>query len=339
MAAKPLSIAFAAALALALASYLLINATRSNSAAFASIWFLAALPAFLSAMICYVGDPDNTAASRFYWLTPLALVLVVDLASAAFLGEGVICLIMLSPIWLVAGWIGAFVLRAHRRTGRDETIVRSSLLLLPLLAGVAEGQLVFSHEPVTLERSIIVHATPAEIWPYTLANEHIADTEGRWTAAQNIIGIPRPRSTRLRGEGVGAVRTAFWGDGINFDEIITDWQPGRRLAWNFSFANSSIQDFTDQHLSPDGQFLTVTQGDYILVPLSLSTTRLTLTTHYIAKSHVNWYAKLWGELLLGDVEDNILAILQQRAEAAHRQATVGAAGDQPGVARVAWARP
>ncbi len=312
---------FALALVLAMSAYVLIDATRAHRMAFASMWFLAVLPAFLCALICYIGDPAGDRSADFYWVVPPVLVLIVVFGSALFLREGVICLLMLSPIWLASGWAGAFVLRTQRRRLAKGGMLQCSLLFLPLLAGGVEGQIPYPSEYVTLVRCVAIHATPDEIWPFTLSNARIADTEGRWTFAQNIVGIPRPRATRLVGEGPGAVRTAYWGNSIDFDEVVTQWEPGRKLAWRFSFTNSSLQDYTDQHLSPDGQFLKIESGDYTLRPLSPGVTLLTLRTNYIAKTHVNAYAKLWGEILLGDVENNILAILQQRAEARHRMTT------------------
>jgi len=310
--------AFMFALAVALSAYVLIDATKANRLAFASVWFLAVLPAFLSALICYVGDPAGDRSSGFYWGIPPILVGIVVIGSACFLHEGVICLIMLSPVWLISGWIGAFVLRARRNRAGSGNVLQCSLLLLPLAAGAVESQIPYPYERVTLVRSIRIRATPAEIWPFTLSNAHITDTEGGWTFAQNIAGIPRPRETRLRGVGPGATRTAYWGDSIDFDEIITDWQPEKRLAWKFSFTNSSLENYTDQHIAPDGQFLKIDSGDYTLRSLGPDITLLTLRTNYIAKTHVNTYAKLWGEVLLGGVQDNILAILQQRAEVTHR---------------------
>ena len=32
------------------------------------------------------------------------------------------------------------------------------------------------------------------------------------------------------------------------------------------------------------------------------------------RSRLGWYCELWGERLLGDVEDNVLAIIKTRAE-------------------------
>jgi hypothetical protein len=316
--------AFALALILALSAYLVINASKANNMAFASIWFLAIFPAFLCALICYIGDPNLDRSDGFYWLAPVVLVMMVDIGSAVFLREGVVCLLMISPIWVVGGWIGAFVSRGRRKAPVDANVFRSSLFLLPLMIGLIEGQLSFPRDHVTVTRQVVVAATPDEIWPYAVSNAHIGAAEGRWTFSQNIVGLPRPRATVMRGQGVGAVRTAYWGDKINFQEIVTDWRPGIRLGRKFSFANSSLRDYTDKHIDPDGQFLKVDAGAYTLRTLAPGVTLLTLETHYIAKTHVNLYAELWGELMLGDVQDNIVAIIKHRAETAHAARTLEA---------------
>jgi hypothetical protein len=308
---------FALALAIAFSVYLLLNFSKAGSKWIGSLWFLALLPAVLSALICYIGDPDRNKPSSFYWSVPGILVGLVCIGSVFVLREGVICMIMLAPIWLVSGWVGAFALRSQRKETIDTDIFQSSFLIIPLVAAIVEAQVPVPHDQVLLTRSIVVHASPAEIWPYAVANPAIGLHEGRWTITQNIIGVPRPRATVMRGMGVGAVRTAYWGDHINFEEQITEWAPGRKLGWTFRFTNSSMQDYTDKHISPDGQFLMIDSGDYTLRPLSADTTVLTLNTRYIAMTHVNPYAELWGEFLLGDTQDNILSIIKGRAEAAH----------------------
>ena len=106
---------FAIALVVAFSAYLLFTWSRAGSAWFASVWFLALLPAVLCALICYVGDPDRVRSAAFYWLVPPALCALVCAGSVLFLHEGVICLVMLTPIWLVSGWLG-FWLRAQAKT-------------------------------------------------------------------------------------------------------------------------------------------------------------------------------------------------------------------------------
>jgi len=305
---------FALALIIALSVFLLLSASRAGAAWFASLWFLALLPALLCALICYIGDPDRTRSSTFYWLVPLALCALVCVASIFVLHEGVICLVMLSPVWLASGWGGAFAMRSQRQhRGRA---LECSFLIIPLVAAMAEAQAPIPHETVTLTRSVLVKAAPEQIWRYAVSSRDIGDHEGRWTITHNIIGMPRPRESVMAGTGVGAVRTAYWGDHVNFQERIVAWEPGRKLGWRFNFTNSTVQDYTDKHISPDGEFLTIDSGDYRLRPVSADTTELTLTTRYIARTHVNPYAKLWGELMMGDVQENVLTIIKDRAERA-----------------------
>jgi hypothetical protein len=308
---------FSLALTIALCSYLLFTFAKAGGAWFASLWFLALLPALLCALICYIGDPDQSRSAGFYAWVPIVLVGLVDAGSVVFLREGVICLIMLTPVWIACGWAGAFTLRSQRKIARNKKTLQSSFLIIPLVAGIVEGEIPRPHEQVLLTRSILVHAAPAEIWPYAVSNPSIGAGEGRWTITHNIVGLPRPRATVMDGAGIGAVRTAYWGDHINFEERITEWAPGQKLGWKFSFSNSSLQDYTDKHVSPDGEFLKIDSGDYTIRPISSDTTEVTLNTRYIAMTHVNLYAKLWGELLLGDTEDNILTIIKNRSEAAH----------------------
>lgn len=308
---------FTFALSIALSAYLVINASKANNVAFGSLWFLAILPAYLCALICYVGDPDHNRPSSFYWYVPPIFVGIISWGSIVFFHEGLICLIMLVPIWLCFGWLGAFLLRWLYKRPTNPGVFHSSLLLLPLMSGVVESQIPIPYENVTLTREIVIHATPEEIWPYTVSNENISEVEGRWTFTHNIVGIPRPRKTELKEEGVGALRTAYWGDKINFDEKITQWQPGRVLGWSFSFENNSLQDYIDNHISPDGEFLKVDKGSYNITPLTEDATLVTLRTNYIAKTHVNIYAKFWGEILLGDIQNNVLEIIKHRAEAKH----------------------
>jgi len=303
------------ALAIAFSAYVLISASEANTIGFASLWFLAVLPAYLCALICYVGDPAGDRSAPFYWSVPPAFGALVIVGSAVFLREGVICLVMLAPVWLCAGYAGAFTLRRVRRGRDDAARFHASLLFLPLMCGSVESQIPVVDKPVTLTRSIVIHASPAQIWPYAVANPHIRADEGQWNFTQSILRLPRPRATTLSGQGVGAIRTAYWGDHINFEEKITQWQPGKRLGWTFAFTNASLQDYTDRHIAPDGQFLKIDTGDYTLTPLGNGDTRLTLRTNYIAKTHVNLYAQIWGEIMLGDIQDNVLAIIKQRAEA------------------------
>ena len=66
--------------------------------------------------------------------------------------------------------------------------------------------------------------------------------------------------------------------------------------------------------------LKILTGSYRLQPLADGRTRLTLTTTYAMRSRLDWYFGWWGERMLGDVQDNVLAIVRQRSEAPNQAA-------------------
>ena len=138
--------------------------------------------------------------------------------------------------------------------------------------------------------------------------------EGGWNVTQDVLGVPRPIGARLIGEGIGADRHALWQHNIRFRERITRWQPGRALAWRFLFDDMRGWGYTDRHLLPDSSYFRVDTGGYTVTPIGPGLVRLTLHTSYRVRTPVNLYARLWGELFLGDLEDNLLALLKKRAE-------------------------
>jgi hypothetical protein len=105
-----------------------------------------------------------------------------------------------------------------------------------------------------------------------------------------------------------------WGDDIQFEERITALAPGKTIQWDFAFPDNSVQAYTDRHIAPDGPLLKIASGGYRLERLDPGKTRLTLHTTYHMRSRLDWYLGWWGEVMLGDVQDNVLAIIKQRAE-------------------------
>lgn len=129
-----------------------------------------------------------------------------------------------------------------------------------------------------------------------------------------MLGIPRPIGARLVGGGIGADRYADWGERIKFRERITQWAPGKRLGWRFIFDDVAGWGYTDRHLMPNSAYFTVTKGGYSMEPLAGGRTRVTLDTHYRITTPVNGYSELWGQVFLGDLETNLLALVKGRAE-------------------------
>jgi hypothetical protein len=311
-------VALVAVLAMALGAYALLNAVRPGPG-LVSFSFLLVLPAALSAVLAWAADPWRERGLGFYLLVPVVLVGIVILLSAAVLREGVICILILSPLWLLAGWAGVLTAWWLRRRMHGNGVQCAALLALPLLVMQAEPYVPLPVGEVTVTRTAVVAAPVERIWPLLRGIEEVRPGEGRWNLSQDVIGIPRPRGARLVGEGVGAERRADWGAGIRFRERIVEWRPGRRIGWDFRFDDLSGWAFTDRHLMPDSPYFRVVSGGYTMEPLGPGRTRVRLETRYRLRTPVNGYAALWGELFLGDLEDNLLALVRQRAEGDSRE--------------------
>lgn len=309
--------ATALGLSFALGVYLLIEAV--NPSGLISFTFLLALPAAVTAFITYVGDPLAERSRSFYTAgVPFSLFGAVVVASIVFLREGVICILMLAPFWLALSALGGYITwRLRNRREPTENIFRAStLLLIPLVAMQVEPVIPLPRDSGRITRSIVIDADPATVWHHARGVPHIAPDAGTWNISQDIIGLPRPIGAHLDRDGVGATRRVEWQDGIRFKEVVSDWQPARRLWWRFRFDETDLDAWAmqDRHLLPDSPHYRITDGGYVLEGLGDGRTRLTLTTNYWVQTPVNWYGHLWGELLVGDVSRNVLAVIQQKSE-------------------------
>lgn len=312
--------AFAAAVAVAGGVYALIAATQSD-AGFVGVVFLLVLPAALSAFVARVVDPAGLRTLGFYMRVPVYLLAGVVAVSVVALREGTVCILMLSPIWLLSGCGGSAL--AYRYRPRDEANIEglaetfrgsSALLLLPLLLVQLESAIPKPAATATVVREVTIDAPPSRVWPLLRGIPDVRPDEGRWTVSQDLIGIARPIGATLVGEGVGAVRRVRWQDAIDFEERVTGWRRGRLIHWTFAFDRASLDRFGDRHLLPDSAYMKIIDGGYTLDPLPGGRSRVRLDTRYWMRTPVNSYAALWGELFLGDLETNILGIIKDRAE-------------------------
>lgn len=304
--------AIALAMAFALGVYLLAQAAQPSG--LVSVTFLLVLPAAVSAFVAYVADPLGRRSRLFYLAVPFWVLFAAIVLSIFALREGVVCIIMLTPLWLGSGVAGALLTYKFRKRVKGATSRAVAFAVLPLLAMQLEPMLPTPETTAVVTRQVVVDASSETIWPLLRGVPDVRPGEGRWNLSQDVVGVPRPLGAHLEGEGLGARRVAAWDHGVAFDEVITEWEPGRRIGWRFVFGDIEAWDFTDRHLRPDGAYFKVTEGGYRLTPLPDGRTRVSLETAYWMKTPVNGYARLWGEVFLGDLENNLLAVIKQRAE-------------------------
>tara|TARA_R110000824_G_scaffold4203_5_gene19954 strand:- start:3669 stop:4649 length:981 start_codon:yes stop_codon:yes gene_type:complete len=283
----------------------------------AGIVALFVVPAALGGLIVQLGDPNGSKSMLgCIGFVTLGLGIVFLLTYLARI-EGLICIAMIFPLWVPAAAVGALINRWNAKEAKKQGNIRLmsvGWVVFPIALLVVEQIAPPEWNNWEVSREIEIEAGAKNIWPLLIDIPAISPDEGKFNLTQDILMVPRPSEARIQRENTGLVRKAQWGKNIRFDEVVSDLRQGEALSWNFHFPDDSVQTYTDRHISPDGDKLKIISGRYALKQTGTDRSKLVLTTRYKMRSHMDFYLSLWGELLLGDVQDNVLHIIKERAE-------------------------
>lgn len=220
---------------------------------------------------------------------------------AFFALEGVICLLMASPLLWFFIYLGLRFGRLIHSMFKPNTGLYSlgGLLLLSLVF-----DLNYEIKPVhsIVESSVVVSAPIEEIWNCVVAFPEIT-AEPEWFFK---AGIAYPINARIEGEGVGAIRHCNFSTGP-FVEPITVWDKPTRLAFDVTenpnpMTELSIyENVTPPHLHG---FIVSEKGSFDLIIQEDDTVKLIGTTHY--------YNKLWPAAYWNLFSDNIIHKIHYR---------------------------
>jgi hypothetical protein len=278
-----------------------------------SVSFLLSVPSLLGALLAY--------SANYRYPVPfgkLALALAVFMAgcigiSAVALREGVICIIMASPLLFGGMLIGAALMHVLCRWLWKPHKAVYSIALLPLLWMAAPEQR--SDYFGVAQQSTVINATPAQIWQQLNRAEQIKPHEVQDAWAYKI-GVPYPVSGVTVQTAEGLVRHSTWQKGIHFDEIIQDWQPNRLVRWTYRFGADSVpKGALDDHVTIGGQHFDLLDTAYRLTSISPTQTRLQITVRYRVSTDFNAYTGRWADALIGNFSSVILNFYKVRSEA------------------------
>jgi hypothetical protein len=121
----------------------------------------------------------------------------------------------------------------------------------------------------------------------------------------------------LSREGVGGVQNATFEGGVLFIATIDTREPQHHLGFAIRAQTDRIPKTTlDEHVTVGGQCFDVLHGDYELEPLSNFITRLHLHRLHRVSTDLNWYAHLWTDSIMSDLQVRILQVIPDRCERA-----------------------
>jgi hypothetical protein len=184
-------------------------------------------------------------------------------------------------------------------------------MALPLLLGGVEQHIPLPNAIQTAERSIVIPASPEQIWPHLLSAENI-ETREMGDGLMYRIGVPLPLSATTERNGEELVRHIRMGKSVHFDQVATDWQEARYVRWENRFAPDSFPaGALDDHVRIGGHHFDATDAEYTLKEVP-GGTELHVTMHYRVSTHFNWYARPLAHLLIDNFERTALEFYAHR---------------------------
>jgi hypothetical protein len=247
---------------------------------------------------------------------PWIVVLLALVGCELVAWEGTICIAMIMPIALVFGTIGGLTAGAIVRPSQPYigTASMAIVALLPFMIGSMEHRVAPNQNVRTVESEAIIYASPQTIWKNIerVSEINASELPQSWNRS---IGFPRPIEATLNHEGIGGVRHASFAGKVLFIETIDEWLPEQRLGFYIHADTRSIPSSTlDEHVTVGGPYFDVLHGEYVLEPEGDGKTRLRLISQHRVSTDFNWYAGLWTDAVMRNVQSSILYVIKNRCE-------------------------
>ena len=244
-------------------------------------------------------------------------IFVFLLVSVVTLLEGSICVAMALPAFMLFASIGGVLAGfVHRKLEKESKKVVMSVALIPLILSPLEVNFLKLSQTYEVKNSVVINAPIDVVWRQLANVSYIAEGEFPMSFSQ-LIGIPRPLQADMDAQGVGAVRTSKWQNGVVFKEVITDWQPNKQMLYQLDIDPHLIPDNAlDKHVKLGGEYFPPLYGGYYLAETANGQTVLTLKTTVEDNTNFTIYSRLWGEVIFQDFHNSLLKLMKSRAEKA-----------------------
>lgn len=283
--------------------------------------FIFLVPLAIGAVTVYLASERQRRSWAFTILAPWVSTLLTLATAFATHLEGMICIVMIFPVFLLLASVGGVTMRIASEIAerRGRTRLRSHALavvvVLPYLVGPVERQLGLVETEREVATQIRIRADAATVWR-NIARVPAIRPEEQTVSMAHRIGFPKPLEATLSHEGVGGVRHASFERGVVFVETVTVWEPLRRLAFTIAADPGSIPaKALDQHVTVGGPHFDVLTGTYEIEPVAPGEVVLHLSSRHRLSTTFNPYARLWTDWVMRDVQENILNVIRRRCEA------------------------
>jgi hypothetical protein len=275
--------------------------------------FIYLAPIVVGAVTVYAAERRRRRSWAYYFWAPLLANVLFVIGTLAVLLEGLICAVIIVPLFAVEGGVAGLIMGAVCRVTKWPKQTLVALGVLPLVLGGLESNLPLAQRIASVEHSVLVSAAPEVVWRNILNAEDIRATEleRAWLFR---IGVPLPLAGITRHTDEGAVRRVTMGKSVYFDEVIAEAQEPRFVRWDYRFHPDSFPPHAlDEHVVVGGHYFDLIDTSYTLTP-SGRHTELKVRMRYRVSTQFNWYAEPIARLLLADLQAANLEFYRLRSE-------------------------
>jgi hypothetical protein len=227
--------------------------------------------------------------------------------------EGLICAILIIPLFALLGSVGGLIMGLVCRKTRWPKQAACSFVLMPVLLGTIPGSQRHDERIAVIERAAIVDAPPAVIWNeiHNARDIKPQEVERGWMYR---IGVPLPIAGVTEITASGRERKITMGKGVHFAQVVTDWKENSYVRWTYRFSDDSFPPGAlDDHVRIGGRYFDLIDTSYTLIPINERTTQLTVRISYRISTQFNWYTDPIARLLIGNFEEVILDFYGNRS--------------------------
>lgn len=279
-------------------------------------YFIYLVPVVVGALTVYLAETSKRRTWSYYFVAGGFANLLFVLGTMLIFIEGLICAVIILPMFMVQGGCAGLLMGALCRWTNWPRHAVGGFFVLPILLASLVPQEPAAPVIGTLERAAKISAPPSQIWKQLMDTPNIRSAEvgSAWLYK---IGVPLPESGVTRSTVDGPVRSVIMGKAIHFEQVATDWQEDKYVRWTYRFAPDSFPPRAlDDHVTIGGHYFDIVDTTYTLTPLDAATTELRVRFRYRVSTDFNWYANAVARLLIDNFEQVILEFYRQRAVAA-----------------------
>lgn len=280
-----------------------------------TIAFIFFVPFIIGLITVYQGDENQRKNWNYIIGMPVLNSLICFLIALAFGWEGLICFIMALPIYcFIALMGGVFMWIYFKYTNQNQVHSFAIILVLfsPIYVSLIENKFELPTEIRKVETSIIINSKPEIVWKHIIKIPKIVETQEGFFYK---MGFPKPVEATLSREGIGGVREAKFEKGLEFIETINIWDENQKIGFEIKAdPNNTPLTTLDEHVVVGGKYFDALYGEYEIVKISENQINLLLHSKYRLSTRFNFYASLWGDFLMRDIQSNILKVIKSRVE-------------------------